>query len=123
MQSKTLLAATNTDQDLVVGASVVFRATSASRVTVVLLSQGSETLLLGVGVDVGTNDEGNDVEEGHPCLLRQELLGKGQGQRRGAPADLHNRQQASANSSTDLVEGAGTGDDGHSGEIDGVLDG
>jgi hypothetical protein len=74
---------------LEIRASLILRTTSASRVAVVLLSQGSQTLLLGVGIDVCTNDKGNDVEEGYPGLLREELLGKGESQRRGAPADFH----------------------------------
>jgi hypothetical protein len=45
-------------------------------VTVVLLAQGCETLLLGEGVDVGANDEGDQVEEGDPELVREELLGE-----------------------------------------------
>lgn len=111
-------------EELVVRTSVnVVGVAGASRVTVVLLSQSSETLLLGVSIDVGTNDKADDVEERHPGLLGQELLGKGQCQRRGAPADLHDRQQAGANSGADLMNGAGSGDQGHCREVDGVLNG
>ena len=46
-----------------------------------LPSKRRQTLLLGVSVDVDADDEGDDVEERHPCLLGQELLGKGKGQR------------------------------------------
>ena len=78
-----------------------------------LLSQSGQTLLLGVCIDVCTDDKGNDVEEGYPGLLRQELLGKGESQRRSAPADLHDGEQTGANGSADLVESAGACDDGH----------
>ena len=74
---------------LEVRASLILGTAGTSRVAVVLLSQSCEALLLGVGVDVCTNYKGNDVEEGYPGLLRQELLGEGESQRRGAPADLH----------------------------------
>ena len=72
-------------------ASLILRTASTSGVAIVLLSQSCEALLLGVGVDVCTNYKGNDVEEGYPGLLGQELLGEGKSQRRGAPADLHDR--------------------------------
>lgn len=107
---------------LEVGTSLVLRTTSASGVTVVLLSQSSQTLLLGVSIDVSTNDEADDVEEGHPCLLGQELLCESQSQGRGAPADLHDGEEASTNGGADLVESTGASDDGHGGEVDGVLD-
>jgi hypothetical protein len=64
----------------------------------VLLSQSSQTLL---------------VEEGYPGLLREELLGKGEGQGRSAPADLHDGKQTGTNGSADLVESAGACDDSH----------
>jgi hypothetical protein len=98
---------------LEVGASLVLGTTGASRIAVVLLSQGSQTLLLGVCIDVCTDDKGNDVEEGNPSLLGQELLGKGESQGRSAPADFHDGKQTGTNGSADLVEGAGAGDDGH----------
>ena len=41
-----------------------------------LLPQGREPLLLGMRVDVGPDDEGNDVKEWNPGLLREELLGE-----------------------------------------------
>lgn len=91
--------------------------------TAYLASQSCEPLLLLVRVDVGTDEEADDVEEGYPGLLGQELLGKGQGQRRGEPADLHDRHETGANGGADLVECASTGDDGHGGEVDGILDG
>lgn len=50
----------------------------AARVAKVLLTQGCKALLLGDCVDVGAENERHEVEEGHPGVLRQELLGKGQ---------------------------------------------
>jgi len=47
----------------------------------VLLAQGGEALFLGNGVDVGADDEGDEVKEGDPCVLGQELLGEGQADR------------------------------------------
>ena len=44
----------------------------------VLPAQSGEALLLGNVVDIGTDEEGHEVEEGHPGGLGQELLGKGQ---------------------------------------------
>jgi len=79
----------------------------------VLLSQGSQALLLGVCIDVCTNHESNNVEEGYPGLLGEELLGKGEGQRRSAPADFHDGQQTGTDGSADLVESTSACDDGH----------
>lgn len=45
---------------------------------VVLPSQSCKPLLLGVLVDVRSNDEGHKVEERNPSLRWQELLGKRQ---------------------------------------------
>lgn len=77
------------------------------------LSQGFETLSLGVGVNVGSDEEPDDVEERHPGVLRKELLGEGQRQRRRDPADLHDRVEAGLDGSADLVEGTGASDNGH----------
>lgn len=88
-----------------------------------LSPESGEPLLLGVGVDVGADDEADDVEEGHPRLLGQELLGECKGDGRRDPANLHDGQEASLDGGAHLVEGAGAGDDGHGGEVDGVLDG
>lgn len=88
---------------------------SPATVAVVLLPESGESLLLGVGVDVGADEEGDDVEKGDPGLLGQELLGKSEGDGRSGPRDLHDGQQAGTDGGADLVEGAGTGDDGHAG--------
>lgn len=94
-----------------------------SRTTRTYLSESFEALLLGVGVDVGSNEEADDVEERHPGVLGQELLRKGQRQRRGHPADLHDGEEAGADGRADLVQSPCTGDDGHRRQIHGVLDG
>lgn len=73
-------------------------------------------------VDVGANDEGNQVEKWHPCLGRKECLRKGQGDWGGEPADTHDGPEASADSGTHLVPGLSAGDPSHACEIDGVLD-
>ena len=88
-----------------------------------LLPQSGQPLLLGVGIDIGPDNEGNHVEERHPSLLRQELLRERQRDGRHDPADAHDGQEARAHGGAHLVEGARAGDDGHGREIDRVLDG
>ena len=85
--------------------------------------QRRQPLLLRVRVDVRPNHERDDVEKGDPDLLRQELLRKGQRDRRRDPRHLHHGHEAGADGGADLVEGSGAGDEGHGDEIDGVLDG
>lgn len=75
-----------------------------------------------MSVDICADDEGDEVEEGYPGLLRQELLGKCQSDRRRDPADLHNGHEACANSRSDLMPCPRTCNHGHRGQIDGVLD-
>lgn len=76
-----------------------------------------------MGVDVGADDETDDVEEGHPGGLGEELLGECQRDGGDDPADLHDRPEAGLDRGLDLVEGARTGDKGHGDEVDAVLDG
>ena len=76
-----------------------------------------------MGVDVGTDNKANQVEEGHPGVLGKELLRKGKGQRRGDPANLHDGHETSAHGSADLVDVTRTGDVTHGREVDDVLDG
>lgn len=76
-----------------------------------------------MGVDVGSNEESNNVEEGHPGVLGEELLGEGQAQGRSDPADLHDGHEASLNGSANLVDVTRTGDNSHGGQVDAVLDG
>ena len=86
------------------------------------LPQSFQPLLLGVRVDVSADDERDDVEERHPGLFRQEHLRERQRERAGDPADAHDGQEAGADGGADLMPGARAGDDGHRGEVDGVLD-
>lgn len=90
---------------------------------VVFSPQSSKPLLLGVLIDVGTNDEGHKVEERNPSLFWQELLGKRQTDWRRNPANPHHGPEASSDGSSDLMEGAGTCNDGHEDQVNGVLDG
>lgn len=90
---------------------------------VVLLAQGREALLLGQGVDVGANDEGDQVEEGDPELVREELLGKGQADGGREPRDAHDSPEADLDGCADLVERSGAGNQGHGHQVDAVLDG
>ena len=69
-------------------------------------------------IDVGPNTERHNIEEGHPRLLRQELLGEGQSDGRGDPGHFHDGHEAGADGGADLMPGAGAGDDGHGGEVD-----
>ena len=87
-----------------------------------LFPQSSKPLLLGMSVDISPNAERQNVEEWHPSLLWEELLGKCQRQWRGDPADAHDRPEASADGGPDLMPGAGTGNDSHRREVYGVLD-
>ena len=74
-----------------------------------------------MGVNICTNDKGNDVEKRHPSLFRQKLLRKGESKRRCNPADFHDRHETSSHGRTDLVPGSSTSNYGHRSKIDGVL--
>lgn len=109
--------------NLITAVVVIRLAGGASAVAaVVLLAKRGQSLLLGMGVDVGTDDEADEVEEDHPGVLGEELLREGEGDRRSDPADLHDRHEAGADGGAHLVEGLGTGNDGHGNQVDGVLD-
>jgi hypothetical protein len=111
---------------LVVGSWVIVVSSAAGRrsssLAVVLPPQGCEPLLLGVRVDVCANDERDNVEERHPRLLWEELLGKREADGRRDPADLHDGPEAGLDCCSNLVEGARAGDDGHGDEVNAVLD-
>ena len=96
---------------------------AGAAVAKVLLAQGRQALLFGHRVDVGADDEGHQVKEGHPGALGQELLGKRQADGRRDPADAHHLPEADPHRGAHLVEGARTGDERHSRQVDGVLDG
>lgn len=106
---------------------VVLRSAGCRRPTttlaVVLPPQSRKPLLLRVLVDVGANDKGHKVEERHPRLLWQELLGKRQADWRGDPANPHHGPKPSTDSSPNLVEGASAGDDSHEDQVNRVLNG
>ena len=84
--------------------------------------QCSESLLLGVRVDVCTNYKRNHVEEWHPSLLREEGLGKRERDGRCDPADAHDWPESGLDSRLDLMESPRAGNDGHGDKIDCVLD-
>ena len=86
-----------------------------------LLAEGSEAPLLGDGVDVGADDERDEVEEWHPGLLGQELLGEGEADGARNPADAHDPPEADVQGRSNLVDGAGAADQGHGYEVDRVL--
>lgn len=92
-------------------------------VAVVLPPQSCEPLLLGMCIYVCPDYETNDVEEGHPRVFGQELLGECQGDGRDNPADLHDWHEAGLDGGSHLVEGACASNDGHGHEVYRVLDG
>lgn len=101
-------------------ALVVIARTSA--VVIVSLAERGEALLLGDGVDICSNDESNHIEEGDPRMLWKELLGKGQGQWRRDPANLHDGHESSFPGRSNLVNIGGSGNECHGYEIYSVLD-
>jgi hypothetical protein len=95
---------------------------AGSAITEVLLAESCESLLLRNGVDVGADDEADQIEEGNPQVLGEELLGEGEADGRDDPGDLHDLPEAHADGGADLVECAGASDEGHGDEIDHILD-
>ena len=80
-----------------------------SAVTEVLLAECRKSLLLGDSVDIGADDERHQVEEWDPGVLGQELLGKGQADGGGDPADPHDLPETNTDSCPHLVECPGAG--------------
>lgn len=78
-----------------------------------LLSQSSQSLLLGMCVDVRSNTERNEVEEWDPGVFWEELLGECQSNWAGDPADFHDWHEACADRGADLMPGSRAGDHGH----------
>lgn len=87
-----------------------------------LPSDSRDSLLLGRLVDVGTDNEGDQVEEWHPRMRRQKLLGEQQREWTSAPRHLHNWHEPNLDSRADLVECPCAGNDCHAREVHGVLD-
>src|ERR1700748_2537704 len=83
-------------------------------ITIVFSPQSSKSLLLGVRVDIGANDEGDKIEEWNPRFLWKECLSEGQTNGRSNPANPHNGPEASSNGSPDLMEGTSASDHRHS---------
>jgi len=90
---------------------------------ILLLLDGRHPLLLGEGVDIGSNDETNEVKEWDPSMRWQEPLCKGQSDRAGNPADFHNWEESSSDHCLNILLLSGTSNNGHTGEVDHVLDG
>jgi len=58
------------------------RPASTSVFILVPLSECRKTLLLCDRIDIRADEECNNVEERNPCVLGEEFLGEGEGQRR-----------------------------------------
>lgn len=86
------------------------------------LPQSLETLLLGLGVDVGADEETDNVEERNPGLLGEELLRECERDGGGNPGHLHDWHESSLPCRVDSADVARTVDDGHGGKVDTVLD-
>ena len=95
---------------------------AAAAAAEVLLSEGREPLLLRNGIDIGADDERDEIEERDPEVVGQELLGEGKADGRGNPADLHDLPEAYADGSLDLMDSLGTSDEGHGNKVHAVLD-
>lgn len=86
------------------------------------LPQSLETLLLGLGIDVGADEEADNVEEWDPGLLGEELLRKRERDGGGDPGHLHDWHESCLPGRVDRVDVARAVDDGHRGQVDAVLD-
>lgn len=107
---------------VVIGAAWAHVASVGSAVvTEVLLAESCKALLLGNRVDVCADDEGHDVEEGDPELIREELLGESQADRGSDPRNTHHLPEANLDGGANLVVGASTGNESHGDQVDAVL--
>lgn len=95
----------------------------ATVVTEVLLAESSKALLLCDGVDVGTNDKRDNVEEWYPELVREELLRKGEADGGSDPGHAHHLPETDLDGGANLVVGACASNESHCHQVDGVLDG
>ena len=100
---------------------VIFR--SATPSLIISLAEGREALLLCESVHIGSDDEGDDVEERNPGMLGKELLREGEAERGSDPADLHDGHETCFPGRMDLMDCLRAGDDGHRVEVHTVLDG
>lgn len=90
---------------------------------IISLAECREALLLRDGVDIGSDEEGNDVEEGDPGVLGKELLRESEGEGGSDPADLHDGHETCFPGCMDLMDCLRAGDDCHRDEVHTVLDG
>ena len=74
-----------------------------------------------MSVDIRPDDEGDNIEEWDPGLLRQELLRESQGQGRGDPADFHDSHESRPDGGSDLVPSSSASDDSHGHKINRIL--
>lgn len=95
---------------------------SAAAAAEVLLSESRKPLLLGDSVDVGADNECDEVEEGNPEVVGEELLRESKADGRGNPANLHDLPESHTNSGLDLVKGLRASNQGHGNEVNAVLD-
>ena len=87
-----------------------------------LLPQSLKPLPLRRRIDPRPDHKGSDVEEWYLSLLQRKILRERQRQGRGDPGDFHDRHEPGSDGRADLVEGSRTGEDGHGGKVDRVLD-
>ena len=66
-------------------------------------------------IDICANEERHEVEEWHPQVVGQKLLGEREGDGAGDPADFHDGHEACADGGADLMEGSRAGYEGHTG--------
>ena len=121
VQDESLFQASQSVVALRSSGIVIFWSATASGF-IISLAESGKALLLRERVDIRPDDEGDEVEERHPGVLGQELLRKGEAQRRCDPADLCDGPKARFPGGMDLVDGLGAGDDGHRDQIHCVLD-
>jgi len=70
---------------------------------IVVPSERFKALLLGVSVDIGPDDEPDEVKERYPSVFGEEILRKGQSKWRGDPADFHHWHETNSNGRADLM--------------------
>lgn len=101
---------------------IVVRSSTPAGV-VISLAKCGKTLLLCDGIDIGTDEKGNDVEKGDPGVLGKELLCEGEREWGSDPADLHDGHETCLPGCMDLMDRLRAGDNGHRDQVHTVLDG